>query len=172
MNQPSLLPDCSRCASLCCITLAFDKSNKFAINKEAGEPCPNLATNGLCKIHDKLEDQGFGGCVQFNCHGAGQRVTQEVFDGKSWQQDMSLLQPMSEAFRPMRQIHDLLQLLESAGKFNLSRDDKNKHSQLVQSLNPTKGWTIDTLRAFEAGPLQEETMSFFSSLDKYITVKR
>ncbi|MEH6401980.1 MAG: hypothetical protein V7750_01315 [Sneathiella sp.] len=169
MPPISLLPDCSRCASLCCVMLAFDKSNKFAIDKEAGEPCPNLAANGLCKIHDTLDDRGFGGCIQFNCHGAGQRVTQEVFGGKSWQQDISLLRPMSEAFRPMRQIHELLQLLEVSEKLPLSKEDKLKHFNLVQALTPPEGWTPASLTAFEKGPLREETMSFFSSLNNYVS---
>lgn len=168
MNDVSLLPDCSSCASLCCVALAFDKSNKFAINKDAGEPCPNLASTGLCKIHKKLDDRGFKGCIQFNCFGAGQRVTQEIFGGKSWQQDMSLLQPMSDAFRPMRAIHDLLHLLDTAKKLPLSPEDKRQIDTLNSALNPVDGWTLSSLLGFENSPLQKETTQFFTTLNKYI----
>lgn len=68
--------DCRRCKALCCILLPFDADQGFAFDKAAAIPCPNLAGNFACSIHSSLAEHGFPGCVRFDCHGAGQYVTE------------------------------------------------------------------------------------------------
>lgn len=70
-----LAADCSSCRGLCCRALPFTRSADFAIDKPAGVSCPNLAANFRCQIHAELLPRGFGGCVSFDCFGAGQRVS-------------------------------------------------------------------------------------------------
>jgi hypothetical protein len=77
----SLRADCARCAGLCCVAPAFVASTDFALDKEAGQPCPNLAPDFRCTIHDRLRQAGFPGCAAYDCFGAGQRVTQVTFGG-------------------------------------------------------------------------------------------
>ena len=36
-----LRADCTRCFALCCVAPAFAASADFAIDKPAGQPCPN-----------------------------------------------------------------------------------------------------------------------------------
>jgi len=107
-----LAGDCHRCAALCCVALAFDRSSSFAFDKAAGVPCRNL--RGIeCAIHDALEASGCSGCARYDCAGAGQRVCEEVFGGRSWRDDPSLLAPMMDAFRVMREVQELRVLLRA-----------------------------------------------------------
>lgn len=98
IDDAYLAADCSRCAALCCVALAFDASSQFPFDKAAGEPCRNLDVCGLCKIHDDLKSKGYGGCISFHCHGAGPRTTRDLFEGVSWQSDRALLSEMMEGF--------------------------------------------------------------------------
>jgi uncharacterized protein YjbI with pentapeptide repeats len=79
-----LRPDCEKCVGLCCVAPAFSTSADFAIDKAAGEPCPNLQADFRCGIHASLRDRGFRGCTAYDCFGAGQRVAREVFAGADW----------------------------------------------------------------------------------------
>ena len=79
-----LAADCSRCVGLCCVAPAFAASVDFAVDKPAGDPCPNLEADNRCGIHARLRESGFPGCVVFDCFGAGQRVTQELLPGTDW----------------------------------------------------------------------------------------
>ena len=111
-----LRADCSRCAGLCCVAPAFEKSSDFAITKPAGRPCPHLAGDFRCGIHDRLEERGFHGCRVFDCFGAGQRVTQETFGGRDWRSEPAIAGPMFAALPIMRQLHELLWYVSEALK--------------------------------------------------------
>jgi uncharacterized protein YjbI with pentapeptide repeats len=111
-----LKADCSRCAGLCCVAPAFAKSSDFAITKPAGRPCPHLAGDFGCGIHEQLEDRGFHGCRVFDCFGAGQRVTQETFGGRDWRREPAIAGPMFAALPIMRQLHELLWYVSEALK--------------------------------------------------------
>ena len=107
--SPSLVADCQSCFALCCTALPFARSADFAIDKPAGQPCPNLATDYRCRIHRDLKTTGFGGCVSFDCFGAGQHVSQGTFQGVSWRDaDTADATAMFIAFDVMRQLHELL----------------------------------------------------------------
>ena len=59
----SLRADCERCFGLCCVAPAFSASADFAIDKAAGQACPNLRSDFRCSIHDRLRKRSFPGCV-------------------------------------------------------------------------------------------------------------
>jgi len=110
-----LRADCGRCFGLCCVAPAIARSSEFAIDKAAGRPCPNLATDGFnCSIHDQLRPKGFGGCAAYDCFGAGQHVAQGTFGGRDWRAGPELAGPMFAAFGVMRQLHELAWYLRSA----------------------------------------------------------
>lgn len=134
MNDAILQPDCARCAALCCIALAFDRSALFAIDKPAGEPCAHLDGCGACTIHSVRAERGFRGCIQFDCLGAGQRVTQELFAGRSWTEDHRLIGPMSHSFSVLLRRHEQLKLLEQAGALDLSPLDRKRLAELWTGL--------------------------------------
>ena len=112
MGLELLRADCSRCVGLCCAGPAFAASADFAIDKPAGQPCPNLRPDFRCGIHDRLREQGFPGCTAYDCFGAGQRVT-AAFGGTDWR-DPAVAPRMFSAFAVQRDLHELLWYLTQA----------------------------------------------------------
>ncbi|AIA05898.1 pentapeptide repeat-containing protein [Streptomyces noursei] len=109
-----LLSDCGDCFGLCCVALPFARSADFALDKEAGRPCPNLRTDFACGVHRDLRQRGFAGCTVFECFGAGQKVSQVTFGGTDWRTAPETARPMFDAFAVMRQLHELLWYLTEA----------------------------------------------------------
>lgn len=158
--RQSLHADCSRCAALCCVAPAFSRSADFAINKPAGQACPNLGGDFGCTIHQELRDQGFPGCAVFDCFGAGQEVVQGVFAGREWRIEPDLATSMFAVFAVMRQLKELLwYLAESLEKLPPGplRDEVKRTQEetrgLVDSATPGLEDLDVTARRAEAGLL-------------------
>jgi hypothetical protein len=113
-ERAHLRADCSRCAGLCCVAPAFAASADFAIDKPAGRPCPNLGEDFRCGIHAHLRERGFPGCTVFDCFGAGQRITQDTFGGRSWREAPELAAAQFAVLPVMRQLHETLWYLTEA----------------------------------------------------------
>src|SRR5215472_8800299 len=113
-RREELRADCERCAALCCVGSAFSASAEFAIDKPAGQPCPNLSADFRCSIHDRLRPSGFGGCAAFDCLGAGQKVVQVTFGGRDWRREPEIAPLMFSVFEVMRSLHELLWYLKEA----------------------------------------------------------
>jgi len=110
VTRTELRADCGNCYGLCCVALAFSRSTDFAIDKAAGDPCPNLIEDFRCGIHDRLRNEGFKGCTAYDCFGAGQKISGRA--ARSWRE-----QPSPELFVAlpiMRQLHELLWYLTEA----------------------------------------------------------
>nr|WP_238357302.1 pentapeptide repeat-containing protein [Kribbella italica] len=90
--------------------MTFARSADFAIDKASGEPCPNLADDFRCGIHQKLRTKGFNGCTVYDCFGAGQKISRQA--GTSWREQPG--QEMFAALPIMRQLHELLWYLDDA----------------------------------------------------------
>jgi hypothetical protein len=142
---------------------AFDRSDEFAVDKPACAPCPNLDTDDSCKIHHRLERAGFHGCVIYDCLGAGQRVVQELFPGRSWRQEPELLPEMWQALTALRGVHELILLLATAAKAPLPDEARRKLEALQAELEPAGGWTVEGLTE-KAVPLSDRTRGFLMSL--------
>ncbi|GAA1526772.1 pentapeptide repeat-containing protein [Kribbella lupini] len=108
--KEELRADCGSCFGLCCVALTFARSADFAIDKPAGEPCPNLQDDFRCGIHQKLRVKGFNGCTVYDCFGAGQKISAQA--GTSWREQPG--QEMFAALPIMRQLHELLWYLYDA----------------------------------------------------------
>lgn len=93
-----LKSDCKNCIGLCCVALPYGKSADFPDNKDGGVPCRNLRSNNLCSIHNVLRDKGFRGCVSYECFGAGQCVSQNIYNGQDWRDDFEHAEEMSLYF--------------------------------------------------------------------------
>ena len=161
---PELTPDCERCVALCCVALPFDKSEWFAYDKSAGEPCRHLNDDNRCGIHDRLHESGFGGCARFNCFGAGQRVTQYIFGGQDWRNDKRIALEMYEAFHKLRQVHELLAMLLAAEKLPLSRQDKARITELRSPLLPVIPWRKGDLQRLDVGSAKSDVQLFLAGL--------
>ena len=168
MTDVELHADCSRCAALCCVALAFDRSDKFAIDKASGEVCRHLNERNGCRIHAERAARGFSGCITYDCLGAGQRVTQEVFQGRTWRDDLSLIEPMTNAFNTMRRVHDLLLLLKEAKRLPLIPPERHAAEGFDSELNPRGGWTAAALDAAEIADIDGRVRAFLQTLRRYV----
>jgi hypothetical protein len=110
MRRPDLVPDCGRCAALCCIATSFDASEDFAFDKPAGVGCSYLTRDCRCAIHGELVERGLRGCAIYECFGAGPRATRAYAGIAGCEPDRS------EAFRVLRVVHELLWLLTQAAR--------------------------------------------------------
>jgi hypothetical protein len=164
MDDARMRADCARCVALCCVSLAFDRSDLFAFDKPAALPCPHLTSNHRCGIHPDLERRGLAGCARYDCTGAGQRVTEELFGGRSWREDPALAGPMFDAFRAMRLVHELLLLLQTARHIPMTPEQARKRSELESALQPLEGWSEGALADFECSSTPSDVHAFLSSL--------
>jgi len=155
-----LTPDCSKCIGLCCVGLAFDRSAFFAFDKPAGEVCRNLDSSHRCRIHTHLEEAGFRGCVQFDCLGAGQRAT-ALFDAP--RHDGS----MFAAFSRMREIHELLQLLDQAAQLPLEPVQRRECQGLRGTL--AADWTLEAFESLDLVGLKARVKGFLKSLKDLVS---
>ncbi len=133
-----LRADCERCFGLCCVAPAFSASADFAIDKDAGQPCPNLQPDFRCAIHHRLRRQGFPGCAVYDCFGAGQKVAQATFGGQDWRRTPQIAAQMFEVFTIMRQLHELLWYLTEALTLRPARP---LHGELRLALDETERLT-------------------------------
>jgi uncharacterized protein YjbI with pentapeptide repeats len=110
----NLQADCENCFALCCVVPTFSASSDFAINKNAGEACPNVQADFRCGIHTHLRQQGFRGCTVYDCFGAGQKVSQVTFGGHDWRRVPGTAKQMFKVFPIVRDLHELLWYLTEA----------------------------------------------------------
>lgn len=113
-DRSGLRASCGDCFALCCTAFGFQRSSDFPIDKPAGTPCRNLADDFSCTIHQVLRPRGFTGCTTFDCFGAGQYVSQVLFDGTSWVDRPDSKPEMFRAFAVARQLHEMLWYLAEA----------------------------------------------------------
>ena len=114
ITPPDLRADCTRCCGLCCVAPAFYAEQGFGFDKPAHQPCAHLRRDFRCAIHDGLGRHGFPACSTFDCYGAGQRVTQQLFGGRSWKSSPGLALRMFDAYRRYRLVHELMAMLSVA----------------------------------------------------------
>ncbi|MEP3427630.1 MAG: hypothetical protein ABJN98_03035 [Roseibium sp.] len=172
MLQPiDLTPDCLNCAALCCVVFPFDKSESFGIDKAAGEICANLSDKCECRIFEDREQLGFRGCVAYNCYGAGQRVTQEIFSGRSWQDDAKLTHRMGDSLSVLRRIHEQLLLLNSAKKLALTEPERLRLEELQLQLSPTVDWTEASLADFAIDDVISNVGQFLQGLKHHLPAR-
>lgn len=113
-ERADLRADCSSCVALCCVALELSRSADFPVDKPAGVPCTNLAGT-MCGIHDRLRPSGYAGCVAYDCHGAGQRIT-ALHAGRSWHTAPAAAGAMFALLPRLRHVHELLRLLLEAAE--------------------------------------------------------
>lgn len=132
---PELTRDCTRCAALCCVAYPFDGTGGFGLEKQTDQPCPHLETSLRCAIHASLTARGFDGCARYECYGAGQRVTAELFGGQTWREAPDVLAQMTEALRRLQPIHADLRTLQSALALPLPEEKMREGKALADVLN-------------------------------------
>ncbi|MCX5052250.1 MULTISPECIES: pentapeptide repeat-containing protein [unclassified Streptomyces] len=141
-DRAGLRGDCESCFGLCCVALPFAASADFAIDKQAGKPCPNLRGDHRCGIHARLRDKGFTGCTVYDCFGAGQKVSEVTFGGQDWRTGPAQdARRMFDVFPVVRQLHELLWYLTEALALPPARP---VHAELRRALEKTEDLTRGT----------------------------
>ncbi|WP_432448013.1 hypothetical protein [Aliiroseovarius marinus] len=158
-----LVADCAACAGLCCVSPGFDAGDDFAFDKRALAPCRHLGTDNLCRIHETLEDQGFPGCARFDCKGAGPYVMRHIFPRKRWRKDRETLEAISEAYRRMRAICDMIELFRVAQALPLAPAQEAARQAMLDRLLPDPAYTAETLTEAEEGGLLRDARAVLSS---------
>ncbi len=139
-HDTSLVADCANCVGLCCVALAFERSDDFAFGKQAGAACVNLEVDNRCGIHSLLRAEGMRGCTVFDCHGAGQKVSRSAFRDSSWRDSAETADAMFAVFRVVRQLHDMLWYLRDASRaVSNSRPAIDSMYEAVDSLSRLPG---------------------------------
>ena len=88
--------------------------------------------------------------------GAGQYVTQQIFPRKRWRKDRETLEAISEAYRRMRAVCDMAELLHLAARLPLSATQEAARRDMLDRLLPDPAWTADDLaQAEETGLLSD-----------------
>jgi uncharacterized protein YjbI with pentapeptide repeats len=120
--RSALRANCADCFALCCTAFGFQRSADFPIDKPAGTPCQNLADDFSCTIHESLRPRGFRGCTVFDCFGAGQLVSQELYGGTSWRERPDTSAEMFRTFGVVRQLQEMRWYLVEAAERATSSD--------------------------------------------------
>lgn len=150
------------------MALAFDKSDKFAIDKAAGTPCPHLGPAHQCTIHGELRNKGFGGCVQYDCLGAGQRLCMSVMAGLDWRSDAQTQRRMIQGFAILRDIHELLEMLVTARALPLPVEIVARIDDEITRLAPKPDWTEAQLMALDVPALRHDVFDVLAQLKPYV----
>lgn len=137
-DRSRLRANCADCFALCCTAFGFQRSADFPIDKPAGTPCLNLADDFSCSIHHSLRARGFRGCTVFDCFGAGQHVSQNLYGGTSWRERPDTSAAMFSAFAVVRQLHEMLWYLIEAAERAIT-------SELVEPVARLRGEILEAL---------------------------
>jgi hypothetical protein len=170
--QAPLRADCARCQALCCVSLPFDEGESFGFDKPANAVCRHLGQDFCCRIHRELSARGQAGCAVYDCFGAGQRITQELFAGVSWQREPALRAAMFEAFRRLKRVHELRLLLHEAGRLPLSPPRINERARFLALLEPTPGLSREGLAALALPELETAIHAWLRGLSHELTPER
>lgn len=134
----NLTADCENCFALCCVALPYAKSADFAVDKDSGTPCKNLQSDFRCKIHQNLRNKGFRGCAAYECFGAGQKVSQNTYEGRDWRENPESAKEIFNVFPIMQQLHEMLYYLNEALHYD---ETKNIHHKLQAAFEETESLT-------------------------------
>lgn len=152
-DRRSLRADCGNCFALCCTAFGFARSADFAVDKPAATPCRNLAADFSCTIHDRLRPRGFRGCTVFDCFGAGQHVSQQLFAGRSWREHPETREEMFAAFAASRQLHEALWHLAEAERRSLDPDLVEQAGQLRLAIGQAVDGELSSLLVLDVAAL-------------------
>ena len=161
-ERARLRADCSRCAALCCVGPAFAASADFAIDKPAGQPCPNLRGDNACSIHDRLRDRGFGGCVAFDCFGAGQQVVQVTFGGRDWRDAPEVAASMFTVLPVVRQLHEARWYLAEAASVLPDGPLRQEAEHLADAARDRGDAAADVLAALDTDTFRRQVGELLS----------
>lgn len=158
--------DCSRCFGLCCVVLGFSRSADFPVDKPAGTACLNLAQDFRCSVHRELRPRGFVGCTVYDCFGAGQRVSQDVFGGVDWRSSPDVASVMFRVFPVVRQLHELLWYLEEARRIEAAVRFRAEVAGVHEKVEQLAGSAAEVLAGMDVGVVWGEVSELLGRVSR------
>ena len=131
--MPEFRSDCSNCCGLCCVAPAQLSTQAFAFDKPLDTPCRHLDEQHRCRIHDARPAHGYAGCETFECYGAGQWITQHLFNGAAWTDSEELAAEMFAAYRHWLPRFEAAAMIEAALPY-VDADAQSPLATVMQTL--------------------------------------
>lgn len=147
-------PDCQNCCALCCTALYFSKTEGFPADKPAGLPCQNLQPDFLCLVHSELEKRNLHGCQAYDCFGAGQIVTKEIFCGRNWSTTPKIAREMFDVFLIVYRLQQILWYLTEASCLNLEESIVWAIELLIQENKAVTQYSIQDILSWDINGYQ------------------
>lgn len=154
MDLPVLHAECDQCSGLCCVLLPYSRVDGFGADKAGGVHCTHLRNDDLCGIHDRLAASGWPGCVRFDCFGAGQQVTRVTYGGQGWREVANLAE-MGAVLSVVRQLHEVLALLDGARAHRAGAAYELAATQLLAEVVPLTGGTPEELLTLDLDEVRD-----------------
>lgn len=168
LDRSSLRPDCRKCFALCCTAFGFSRTADFAVDKPAGTVCPNLAEDFSCSIHEVLQPRGFRGCTVFDCFGAGQHVSRDVFAGRDWVRFPEHKDGMFGAFKVSRQLHEMLWHLAEAQQRTYDTEAEDQAGMLIRLIQEVLAAEVPVLLGVDLGALHDRVRCLLAGVSAEI----
>lgn len=130
MDETTYAADCSKCFGLCCTALSFERSEQFGHDKMAGAPCQYLQADFRCRIHERLDALGYGGCDAFDCLGAGPRAS-AAFAAENWRRDTAVARRLYARFSQLLLLQEMRQALNTAERLDIPVELHGKRLALL-----------------------------------------
>ncbi len=138
------------------------------MDKPAGTPCLNLADDFSCTIHDTLRPRGFRGCTVFDCFGAGQHVSQDLFGGISWRTRPETAGDMFRAFAVVRQLHETLWYLAEATLRTYDEDVADQLDEARSAIEAARTGGLQAILAVDLGELHARVRSLLMEVSEEV----
>jgi hypothetical protein len=153
--------DCSRCCGLCCVVPAQLSVQGFPSDKPANTPCCYIDACSQCSIHGRRREYGYEACEGFDCFGAGQWITQNLFANARWTDSPDVAKRIFAAYRVWLPRFEAAALLEAALP-HVRKDARSQLSARIDALTDPE--TIDPVSLMDGSRLRRETLALIHSL--------
>lgn len=163
-----LRSDCEKCFGLCCVALYFSSSDGFPIDKDAGQPCPNLKSDFRCSVYKTLWERGLKGCTAFDCFGAGQKVSQVSFAGHDWVTYPESAKKMFGVFQIMRQLHELIWYLKEALTLHPAHLIHNELGYMLGKTDRITYYSPDSLMELDMAKHREDVDALLKKTSEFV----
>ena len=85
-----------------------------------------------CEIHKRLAELNLKGCLTYDCFGAGQKVTQSVYQNIDWQKNPDRADEIFKVFIIVTKLHQILWYLIQASTICDDSDLMSVFNQLIE----------------------------------------
>lgn len=116
-------------------------------------------------------EKGMKGCTNFDCFGAGQKVSQFTFKGKNWKEFPELSKKMFEVFSVMVQLHEMMWYLSEIIVLSKNNNIRDSIIHLKNEIENLSCLDSDSLLSLDILSYREKTGLFLKQvIDKTKTI--